>query len=118
MVLHEYVYYGKKMENIENPLSQIVNSIIGYLQTGKYKDTTCVAMVNTSPKQTSVQTPAPITGTTQNMQNNKTDKNESKNMNRKNTIRLTESELKKVITESVKNILKEGYDDIWPLLSS
>ena len=28
-------------------------------------------------------------------------------MNKKNTIRLTESELKKVITESVKNILKE-----------
>ena len=40
-------------------------------------------------------------------QNNKTDKNESKNMNRKNTIRLTESELKRVITESVRNILKE-----------
>lgn len=44
-------------------------------------------------------------------QNNKTYKNESKNMNRKTTIRLTESELKKVITESVKNILKEEYDD-------
>ena len=37
-------------------------------------------------------------------------KNESKNMDRKNTIRLTESELKRVITESVKNILKE-YDE-------
>lgn len=110
VVLHEYVYYGKKMENIENPLSQIVNSIIGYLQTGKYKDTTGVAMVNTSPKQTSVQTPAPITGTTQNMQNNKTDKNESKNMNKKNTIRLTESDLKRVISESVKKVLKEQLD--------
>ena len=33
--------------------------------------------------------------------------NESKNMNRKNTIRLTESELKRVITESVKNIISE-----------
>ena len=33
-----------------------------------------------------------------------------KNMNRKNTIRLTESELKRVITESVKNILKEQQD--------
>lgn len=44
-------------------------------------------------------------------ENNKTDKNESKNMNRKNTIRLTESELKNIITESVKNILKEGYED-------
>ena len=44
-------------------------------------------------------------------ENNKTDKNESKNMNRKNTIRLTESELKRIITESVNNILKEGYED-------
>ena len=33
--------------------------------------------------------------------------NESKNMNKKNTIRLTESELKSIIIESVKNILKE-----------
>jgi hypothetical protein len=29
-------------------------------------------------------------------------------MNRKNTIRLTESELKRVITESVKKVLREG----------
>jgi hypothetical protein len=34
-------------------------------------------------------------------------KNESKNMTKKNTIRLTESELKKVITESVKKVLNE-----------
>ena len=105
VVLHEYVYYGKKMENVENPLSQIVNSIIGYLQTGTYNDTTGVAMVNKSPQQTSVQIPAANTGTTE---NNKTDKNESKNMNRKNTIRLTESELKRIITESVKSILTEA----------
>lgn len=39
--------------------------------------------------------------------NNKTNINCSKNMNKKNTIRLTESELKKVITESVRGILKE-----------
>ena len=41
-------------------------------------------------------------------ENDKTDKNESKNMNRKNTIRLRESELKRVITESVRKILKES----------
>ena len=39
--------------------------------------------------------------------NNKTDKNESKNMSRKNTIRLTESELKSIIAESVKDIVNE-----------
>lgn len=44
----------------------------------------------------------------QSTDNNKTDKNESKNMNRKNTIRLTESDLKKVISESVKRVLKEN----------
>ena len=35
---------------------------------------------------------------------------ESKNMSKKNTIRLTESELKSIITESVKNILNEIGD--------
>ena len=44
--------------------------------------------------------------------------NESKNMNKKNTIRLTESQLKKVISESVKKILTESdrlgwSDDVW-----
>lgn len=32
-------------------------------------------------------------------------------MNKKNTIRLTESELKRIISESVKNVLKEGKWD-------
>lgn len=47
--LDEYVYYGKKMANIEKPLTQIVNSIIGFLQTGVYEDTTGIAFKNTSP---------------------------------------------------------------------
>lgn len=38
--------------------------------------------------------------------------NESKNMKSKNTIRLTESDLKNIIIESVKNILKENCDNI------
>ena len=47
--------------------------------------------------------------------NNKTDKNESKNMSKKNTIRLTESDLKRVISESVKKVLNEGFypDEIY-----
>ena len=49
VVLNEYVYYGKKMKNLQNPLSQIVESIIGYIKTGRYKDTTGIAMVNKSP---------------------------------------------------------------------
>lgn len=47
--LDEYVYYGKKMANVENPLTQIVNSIIVFLQTGVYEDTTGIAFKNTSP---------------------------------------------------------------------
>lgn len=47
--------------------------------------------------------------------NNKTDKNESKNMSKKNTIRLTESDLKRVISESVKKVLKEGRSDFMPI---
>jgi hypothetical protein len=49
----------------------------------------------------------------QNKLSNKT-KNENKNMSKKNTIRLTESELKRVISKSVKNILKEGFNSPLP----
>lgn len=45
----------------------------------------------------------------QSTEDNKTDKNESKNMSKKNTIRITESDLKRVISESVKKIVNEGY---------
>ncbi|MBQ8761393.1 MAG: hypothetical protein IJZ06_08240 [Bacteroidales bacterium] len=47
--LDEYVYYGKRMAKVENPLSQIIDSIIGFLQTGVYEDTTGIAFKNTSP---------------------------------------------------------------------
>lgn len=51
-----------------------------------------------------------VSDTSQSTDNNKTDKNESIQMNHKNTIRITESELKSVIAESVKRILQEEYD--------
>ena len=46
--------------------------------------------------------------------NNKINKNETKNMSKKNTIRLTESDLKRIISESVKKILRENqyYEDM------
>ena len=47
--LDEYVYYGKRMAKVENPLTQIVNSIIGFLRTGVYEDTTGIAFKNSSP---------------------------------------------------------------------
>ena len=50
VILDEYVYYGKNIAKVENPLTQIVNSIIGFLQSGVYVDTTGVAFKNSSPQ--------------------------------------------------------------------
>ena len=88
VVLDEYVYYGKRMKKVENPLTQIINSIIGFLQSGVYEDTTNVAFRNHSPQQ---------------------DENNKLNCNimKKNVIRLTESDLHRIIKESVDNILTE-----------
>lgn len=47
---------------------------------------------------------------------NKTNINCSKNMNKKNTIRLTESDLNRIITESVKRVLRENYNNIPQIL--
>lgn len=53
--------------------------------------------------------PSPTTKTKNNKTNTTINENKIyKNMNKKNTIKLTESELKQVITESVRNILKEN----------
>ena len=90
VVLDEFVYYGKRMQRVENPLTQIINSIIGFLQSGVYNDTTGVAFKNTSP---------------QTNDNNKLNCNT--NMNKK-LIRLTENDLHKIVKESVQNILKEN----------
>ena len=49
VVLEEYVYYGKRMAKVENPLSKIINGIVEFLKTGKYVDTTGIAFKNTSP---------------------------------------------------------------------
>ena len=86
--LDEYVYYGKRIKQVENPLSQIINSIIGFLQTGEYNDTTGVAYKNTSP--------------TNENKELKTNKNMAKNK-----IRITENELKQIVSESVKSVLSE-----------
>ena len=93
VVLDEFVYYGKRMQRVENPLTQIINSIIGFLQSGVYNDTTGVAFKNTSP---------------QTNDNNKLNCNT--NMNKK-LIRLTESDLHRIVKKSVSKILKESYAD-------
>ena len=89
--LDEFVYYGKKISKVENPLTQIINSIIGFLQNGVYEDTTGIAFKNTSPT------------------NENKEYKTIKNMKRQ-VIRLTEGDLHRIIKESVNNILYEYFD--------
>ena len=90
----EYVYVNQKIQNIENPLSQIANSLIGFLNNGEYVDTTGVAIVHGELK-----TPQEI--------NNKQDINCNLNMDKK-LIRLTESDLHRIVKESVNKVLNEA----------
>ena len=100
--VQQYTYCSRTIR--KRYLKGIVGAIIRALRTGKYTDPLSKVTKRKAANKT-LDSSYPITP-----HNNKTDKNESKNMNRKNTIRLTESELKRVITESVKNILKEQQD--------
>lgn len=48
--LVEYVYVDSRIASVKNPLSQIAVSLIDYLTTGNYVDTTGVAIPHRSPK--------------------------------------------------------------------
>ena len=74
--LDEYIYYGNRLRTVESPLVQIINSIIGFLDSGMYVDTTGVALHNTSPQQP----------TNENKQN----RNTTTTMKKKQTIKLNE----------------------------
>jgi len=50
VILEEYVYMGRQLETVESPLSQIALSLVKFLDTGDYVDTTGVAKVNFSPQ--------------------------------------------------------------------
>lgn len=88
--LDEYVYYAKRMQKVENPLCQIIDSLIDFLKTGQYKDTTGVAFLNQSP---STETDNNTLNTEQYMNN------------KKQIIRLTEADLHRIVSESVKDLL-------------
>ncbi|MBR6054610.1 MAG: hypothetical protein IKP46_04655 [Bacteroidales bacterium] len=47
--LDEYVYYGRSIASGKDTLTKIINSIIEFLKSGVYVDTTGVALKNTSP---------------------------------------------------------------------
>lgn len=92
-MLDEFVYYGNNLQKVESPLSKIAEGLIEYLTTGKYEDKTDVALPNVSPQ--------PNTNNNENI-------NCNTNM-KQSEIRLTESQLHRVIKESVKNVLNEAY---------
>ena len=92
----EYVYVNQKIQNVESPLSQIANSLIGFLSNGEYNDTTGVAIVHGN-----MQTPQEVV-------NNQT-LNCNRNMNKK-LIRLTEQDLHRIVKESVNRIINEIGD--------
>ena len=119
VILDEYVYYGTKMQGIENPLTQIVNGIIVFLQSGEYKDTTGVAFKNQSveskdrvPQNISVDNDGNYVSANawgaDYVSENKQYKTNT-NMNKK-LIRLNESDLHRIVKESVKRVMNE--DDV------
>lgn len=121
VILDEYVYYGTKMQNVENPLTQIVNGIIVFLQSGEYKDTTGIAFKNQSveskdrvPQNISVDNDGNYVSANawgaDYVSENKQYKTNT-NMNKK-LIKLTESDLHRIVKETVNRILKE--DDSTP----
>ena len=46
----EYVYRDSRIAEIKDPLSQIADSLCGYLDTGNYVDTTGAAILHESPQ--------------------------------------------------------------------
>lgn len=95
--LMEYTYFDYLLMNVEQPIQKIILSIIEYLSNGIYNDKTGVALQNTSPQQ--------VNNDTENNQEIK----ENRNMNKKQVIRINENQLRQIVTESVKRVLKEGY---------
>lgn len=122
IVVGEYVYHSANLSKLE--IKSIIKSLQEMDYSNTYKDATKKCLFY---PRLSVNPPSPYKVPDKIAQhigndlfnklrnyrewNGITNENKQyKNMNRKNTIRLTESELKRVITESVKSILKE-YDD-------
>lgn len=120
VILDEFVYYGTKIQNVDSPLTQIVNGIINFLQNGKYIDTTGVALTNQSVKAKD-RVPQNISvdseGNYISVNNwgvdyvSETENKEYKtNRKMKQTIRLNESDLHRMIKESVRQVLNEDED--------
>ncbi len=79
--LGHFAYPGYRLEQVENPLVKIIDGIIDYLQSGKYTDYTGVGQEFVSPSSI-------------------TESNNNTN-NMKRTIKLTESDLRRIITQAI-----------------
>lgn len=121
IVVGEYVYHSASLSKLE--IKSIIKSLQEMDYSNTYKDATKKCLfyprlsVNPPPP---YKVPDKIAQHIGNDLFNKlrnyrewngiTNENKQyKNMNKKNTIRLTESDLKRVISESVKKVLKEEY---------
>lgn len=49
VILEEYVYLEKELYSVDSPFSKIAMSLVGFLETGVYVDSTGVARKNVSP---------------------------------------------------------------------
>jgi len=49
VVLDDVAYRGEMLDTLQNPLSDIIDGVIGYLQTGVYEDKTGVGILRKSP---------------------------------------------------------------------
>lgn len=122
IVVGEYVYHSASLSKLE--IKSIIKSLQEMDYSNTYKDATKKCLfyprlsVNPPP---SYKVPDKIAQHIGNDLFNKlrnyrewngiTNENKQyKNMNKKNTMRLTESDLKRIISESVKKVLKENID--------
>lgn len=108
-VMH-YVYSSWKFT--EEYLNLLTNAIVNYTTSGKFID----PLANTSAKavlfnDTSNKKPQKIKQNTSEIKTENKQYNNNRNMKR--TIRLNESELKRMIAESVKRVLNEQTDKIY-----
>lgn len=100
----EYIYRGYKVKNVKCPALQILTSLITYLSTGIYVDTTGVAIVKTSPE-----TPQ-ATSNTDNTDNKHKNGNYIQNKTMKSDNKALYESIMKDVAKVVKQKLNEEVD--------
>lgn len=119
VTLEEFVYYDYMLARDRQLVLDIIDSLIGYLSTGEYVDESGLAKKNYSPDLQTISHQR-VQQTLQRKDNedfiNRWHMGENKNYNKidkmknKKVIRLTESDLHRIIRESMKRVLVEEID--------